>query len=80
MVPALFVTDGFMIEYVDLTTGFLAPPTFYAPWPCNPTMAPSNGLAYAGSVMGREIIYQRSVQDVQKELAQKSQQGRGFRK
>ena len=28
-----------------------------------------NGLAYAGSVMGREIIYQRSVKDVEDEVA-----------
>jgi hypothetical protein len=28
-----------------------------------------NGLAYAGSIMGREIIYDRSVKDVQKEIA-----------
>jgi hypothetical protein len=29
-----------------------------------------NGLAYAGSVMGREIIYARSVKQVQAELDQ----------
>ena len=28
-----------------------------------------NGLAYAGSVMGREILYERSVQQVQAEIA-----------
>ena len=28
-----------------------------------------NGLAYAGSVMGREIIYERSRDDVQAEVA-----------
>ena len=28
-----------------------------------------NGLAYAGSIMGREIIYQRSVKDVREEIA-----------
>jgi hypothetical protein len=27
-----------------------------------------NGLAYAGSVLGREIIYERSVKDVQAEI------------
>lgn len=27
-----------------------------------------NGLAYAGSVMGREIVYERSVKQVQTEL------------
>lgn len=31
-----------------------------------------NGLAYAGSIMGREIIYERSVQDVQAEIARNS--------
>ncbi len=41
---------------------------------------PRNGLAYAGSVMGREIIYQRSVQDVRQELAGKVQHGGGFRR
>jgi hypothetical protein len=39
-----------------------------------------NGLAYAGSVMGREVIYQRSVQDVKEDLARKSQHGGGFRR
>lgn len=38
-----------------------------------------NGLAYAGSVMGREIIYSRSVQDVRDELARKAP-ARGFRR
>lgn len=28
-----------------------------------------NGLAYAGSLMGREIIYQRSVKQVQADIA-----------
>ena len=28
-----------------------------------------NGMAYAGSVMGREIIYERSVKQVQADLA-----------
>lgn len=28
-----------------------------------------NGLAYAGSIMGRELIYQRSVKQVREELA-----------
>ena len=27
-----------------------------------------NGLAYAGSIMGREIVYERSVKQVQTEL------------
>ncbi len=39
-----------------------------------------NGLAFAGSVMGREIIYKRSVKDVREELAQKNRQSRGFRR
>ncbi len=39
-----------------------------------------NGLAYAGSVMGREIIYQRSVQDVKEELARKARHGGGLRR
>lgn len=29
-----------------------------------------NGLAYSGSIMGREIIYQRSVKQVQADIAQ----------
>ncbi len=32
-----------------------------------------NGLAYAGSVMGREIIYARSVRQVQADIAQEKQ-------
>lgn len=39
-----------------------------------------NGLAYSGSVMGREIIYPRSVKDVREELAGKVQPGGGFRR
>ena len=39
-----------------------------------------NGLAYAGSVIGREIIYQRSVQDVRAELARKAPHDGGFRR
>jgi len=34
-----------------------------------------NGLAYAGSIMGREIIYQRSVKDVREEIARSAQGG-----
>jgi hypothetical protein len=34
------------------------------------TLAPTrNGLAYAGSVMGREIVYERSREQVQAEIA-----------
>lgn len=32
-----------------------------------------NGLAYAGSIMGREIIYEHSVKDVLKEIARSGQ-------
>jgi len=34
-----------------------------------------NGLAYAGSIMGREVIYQRSVKDVREEIARSAQGG-----
>ena len=33
-----------------------------------------NGLAYAGSVMGREVIYERSVKQVQADIAQAPRQ------
>ncbi|HEY5674300.1 MAG TPA: hypothetical protein VIR78_11385 [Malonomonas sp.] len=33
-----------------------------------------NELAYAGSIMGREIIYQRSVKEVREELARSGQE------
>jgi len=37
-------------------------------------LAPTNnGLAYAGSVMGREIIYERSVRQVQADIAKHHQ-------
>lgn len=39
-----------------------------------------NGLAYSGSVMGREIVYKRSVKDLREELARKVQYGGGFRR
>ena len=33
------------------------------------TLAPtSNGLAYAGSIMGREIVYERSTEQVQADI------------
>lgn len=32
-----------------------------------------NGMAYAGSVMGREIIYARSVREIQAEIARDDQ-------
>jgi len=44
---ALYVTDGFMVAYVDAMTGFLAPTTFYTPHPCVPLPAPTVGLAYS---------------------------------
>ena len=31
-----------------------------------------NGLAYAGSVLGREVIYERSVKQVQADIAQEN--------
>ena len=39
-----------------------------------------NGRAYAGNIKGREIIYQRCVQDVRDELARKVQQSGGGRR
>ncbi len=44
--PALFVTDGFAIEAIDVA-GAIAAPTFYSPITCSPTPAPLNGLAFA---------------------------------
>lgn len=38
-----------------------------------------NGLAYAGSIMGREIIYEHSVEDVQEEIARSGQNGTSHR-
>jgi hypothetical protein len=32
-----------------------------------------NGQAYAGSILGREIIFQRSVKDVREEIARSGQ-------
>jgi hypothetical protein len=34
-----------------------------------------NGLAYAGSILGREVIYERSVKEVREELARSGQNG-----
>ncbi len=42
--PALFVTDGVMVQYLTLGGG-PSPPAFYAPLPCSPTPAPLAGLA-----------------------------------
>jgi hypothetical protein len=42
--PALFVTDGFTVQYLTLGGG-PAPAAFYAPIPCSPTPAPLAGLA-----------------------------------
>lgn len=44
--PALYVTDGNQIAYVDLT-GAPATPTFYSPTPCTPAPAFLHGLAFA---------------------------------
>lgn len=38
-----------------------------------------NGLAYAGSIMGREIIYQKSVKEVQEMIARSGQGGADHR-
>ena len=38
-----------------------------------------NGLAYAGSVLGREIIYERSVEQVRADLAQEEHDSYQFR-
>ncbi len=38
-----------------------------------------NGLAYAGSIMGREIIYPRSVAEVREELARSRQDDADYR-
>jgi hypothetical protein len=45
-VPALFVTDGFAVEHVDIT-GAVPGASFYAVGPCSPTNGPLNGLAFA---------------------------------
>ena len=37
-------------------------------------MPTRNGLAYAGSVMGRELIYERSVRQVQADIAREQQE------
>jgi hypothetical protein len=38
-----------------------------------------NGLAYAGSVLGREIIYERSVEQVRADIAQEEHDNFQFR-
>lgn len=38
-----------------------------------------NGLAYAGSIMGREIIYERSVAQVREDLARTGQAGAAYK-
>jgi hypothetical protein len=46
--PAMFVTDGIMVEYIDPYTGLPAPSTLYAPVPLSPTPIPLfHGLALA---------------------------------
>ena len=43
-------------------------------------LAPTrNGLAYAGSVMGREIVYERSRAQVEAEIQKRDPQRRRFR-
>lgn len=48
--PTIYVTDGFMIDY-QVPGGAPAPPTFYSPFPCIPTMGPLLGLAFAGRAL-----------------------------
>ena len=38
-----------------------------------------NGLAYAGSVLGREIIYERSVEEVKADIVQEEHDSFQFR-
>ena len=38
-----------------------------------------NGLAYAGSIMGREIIYQRTVEEVKADIAKEEHERFEFR-
>lgn len=48
--PAAYVTDGFMVAYIDVLTGGPAAPTFYTPVPCTPVPASApflTGLAMA---------------------------------
>lgn len=42
-------------------------------------MPTRNGLAYAGSVMGRELIYERSVKQVQADIAREQQEQSRYR-
>ncbi|SDM23137.1 hypothetical protein SAMN05660860_02159 [Geoalkalibacter ferrihydriticus] len=43
-------------------------------------MPTHNGLAYAGSIMGREIIYERSVKQVREDIARQQQEQAQFRR
>jgi hypothetical protein len=38
-----------------------------------------NGLAYVGSIMGREIIYERSVKDVREQMSRSVQDEASYR-
>ncbi len=38
-----------------------------------------NGLAYTGSIMGREIIYERSVKEVRDEIARSDREGAAYK-
>lgn len=51
MPPVFWITDGMMVDYLDVF-GMPAPPQFYAPMPCTPTPAPLNGLAYVNHSIG----------------------------
>jgi hypothetical protein len=51
LVPAMFVTDGARIAYVDVNSGLPAPTTFYAPMPCTTTITPTQGLAFASKAV-----------------------------
>jgi hypothetical protein len=43
---ALYVTDGFVTAYLVPVPFGPAAPTFYSPFPCNPTPGPITGLAF----------------------------------
>ena len=43
---ALYVTDGFVVAYLVPAPLGPAAPTFYSPFPCNPTPGPITGLAF----------------------------------
>jgi hypothetical protein len=59
--PALYVTDGNMIAYVDAFSGGPATPTFYAPQTCTPTPFKLTGLAHSqhGIEYGAPLVSSR---------------------